>query len=121
MDAFTRGYLECAIWTATDDAGNSLDHLGYIFDDFAPEAIAQAEKECRDFQETNADLLRQFQAITGQDADYCGHDFSLTRNGHGTGFWDRGAGQVGDQLTAACKPYGEVSVYVGNDNRLYFG
>ena len=39
-------------------------------------------------------------------AELAGHDFALTRNGHGTGFWDRGLGAIGDMLTDACKPYG---------------
>ncbi len=36
-----------------------------------------------------------------------GHDFWLTRSGHGTGFWDRGLGELGGRLTAAAKVYGE--------------
>jgi len=39
-----------------------------------------------------------------------GHDFALTRNHHGTGFWDRGYGDVGDRLTQAAQAYGEHSV-----------
>ena len=39
-----------------------------------------------------------------------GHDFALTRNGHGTGFWDRGYGVVGGRLTEAAQAYGEHSV-----------
>lgn len=39
-----------------------------------------------------------------------GHDFALTRNGHGAGFWDRGYGAVGDRLTEAAQAYGEHSV-----------
>ncbi len=36
-----------------------------------------------------------------------GHDFNLTRNGHGAGFWDRGLDELGDRLTKASKPFGE--------------
>lgn len=39
-----------------------------------------------------------------------GHDFALTRNGHGAGFWDRGYGEVGERLTESAKVYGEHSV-----------
>lgn len=39
-----------------------------------------------------------------------GHDFALTRNHHGAGFWDRGYGDVGDRLTEAAQAYGEHSV-----------
>jgi hypothetical protein len=43
----------------------------------------------------------------------------LTRNGHGSGFWDRGLGKVGEQLTAACGPYGSSDLYVGDDGKVY--
>jgi hypothetical protein len=41
------------------------------------------------------------------EAGQAGHDFILTANGHGAGFWDRGLGARGDRLTDNCKPYGE--------------
>lgn len=32
-----------------------------------------------------------------------GHDFWLTRNGHGSGFWDRSElGELGEQISALC-------------------
>ena len=45
-----------------------------------------------------------------------GHDFALTRNGHGTGFWDRGLGRIGDMLSNECKPYGTHTVIINVDN-----
>lgn len=39
-----------------------------------------------------------------------GHDFALTRNGHGAGFWDRGYGEVGERLSESARIYGEHSV-----------
>lgn len=45
----------------------------------------------------------------------------LTRNGHGAGFWDRlHQSQLGDRLTAMCKPMGESHVYVGDDGQVWF-
>ena len=49
-------------------------------------------------------------------AEMAGHDFALTRNGHGAGFWDRGLGEIGDMLTEECKPYGEHRVIIDVDN-----
>jgi hypothetical protein len=48
-----------------------------------------------------------------------GHDFWLTRNRHGAGFWDRGLGDLGDKLTAAAHTYGESNLYVGDDGQVY--
>ena len=110
---FIVAYLESSLWTATDDYGICLDEK-YQSAHFSEEAVADAVRECLDFIDCNIELLH------GLDPGQCGHDFSLTRNGHGAGFWDRGYGKVGDELTAVTKPYGETNVYVGDDNLLYF-
>jgi hypothetical protein len=57
--------------------------------------------------------------VSFQDAlEAFGHDFWLTRNGHGAGFWDRGLGALGDRLTDASKPYGEVNLWVDADGSV---
>lgn len=50
-----------------------------------------------------------------------GHDFWLTRNGHGVGFLDRDELSEADQkrLTEASKEFGECYLYVGDDGKLY--
>jgi len=50
-----------------------------------------------------------------------GHDIWLTRNGHGTGFWDRGMGRLGDWLSERACALGECTLYQGDDGFLYFG
>jgi hypothetical protein len=55
----------------------------------------------------------------GLSAAQVGHDFWLTRNGHGAGFWDRGIGDYGDALTEHAHSFGASDVYVGDDGRLY--
>ena len=45
------------------------------------------------------------------DGHQIGHDFYLTRNGHGAGFWDRYAsgstlGKIGNELSELAKTYG---------------
>lgn len=118
MDAFLRGYLECALWSSTDNADESggapLDE-NYGIDDFAPEALEAAKADCEAFQEANADDLE----ATGADDDQNGHDFWLTRNRHGAGFWDRGYGEVGERLSEAARVYGGVCLYAGDDGKVY--
>ena len=46
------------------------------------------------------------------------HDFILTVNGHGAGFWD-GDWESGDELTTICKRFPQIEVYLGDDNLLY--
>lgn len=45
-----------------------------------------------------------------------GHDYWLTRHGHGTGYWDRGLGELGERLTDAAKALGEDWPGHGWDN-----
>ena len=118
MDKFTAGYIECALWASIDDDGEPLDSV-YSADDLALEAVKQIEADCRDFQEAQSALLAKAAQDTDYSDDYAGHDFFLTRNGHGAGFWDRGLGDIGHQLTAACKPYGSQDLYVGDDGKIY--
>lgn len=114
IDDFTRAYLICALWSSCDENSNPLDD-NYDLDDFDPKSLQSMIEDCKDFQEHQAELLSKSEL----SEDQAGHDFWLTRNGHGAGFWDRGLGKVGDELSDACKPYGSVDLYVGDDKRIY--
>jgi hypothetical protein len=118
IDAFTRAYIECALWSSTDNSddsgGEPLDR-NYSIDDIAPATLATMVRDCAAFQAEHADNLAE---CDGSD-EYNGHDLWLTRNGHGAGFWDRGYGPVGDRLTAACKACGSVDLYVGDDGLIH--
>lgn len=77
--------------------------------------------DCRDFIDANRADLASYCEIMGpwsgtdsrgyidrEPAEArAGHDFWLTRGGHGTGFWDRGLGELGDRLSDAAQAYGE--------------
>jgi len=116
LDAFEQAFLTCALWSSTDESdesgGEPLD-ANYEIGDFEEAALRRLLRDCRDFRETNSELLAQ----AGDDAQN-GHDFWLTRNGHGAGFWDRGYGNVGDALTLACKAYGSVDLVV-SEGKIY--
>ena len=113
LDTFTEAYIECALWSSTDDDGKPLDD-NYGIEDLSPECLAEAAADCKAFQQDNASDLAQ-----AGTAERCGHDFWLTRNGHGAGFWDRCLGEVGERLTKASKAYGSVDLYAGDDGLIY--
>jgi hypothetical protein len=128
IDTFTRHYLIAALWSSSDGDIESLDKYG--LEDLAPEAVAKAYEDCLAFQVANADLLRQAYRFysesgmanhpdAGSPQACAGHDFWLTRNHHGVGFWDRGMGELGDRLTAAANTFPEISLYVGDDGKIY--
>lgn len=114
-----RGYVECALWSTTDDDDDPLDDWATI-SDVAAETLAAMVADCADFAtgETLADLESLAQSGAA-DWGRHGHDFWLTRNGHGAGFWDRGYGEAGDRLAAAAKVYGESDLYRGDDGKVY--
>lgn len=121
LDTFTRAYIECALWASTDDSdehgGEPLDR-NYGLADIAPESLQRMIEDCRDFQKANGALLENYEEA-GYEMGAAGHDFWLTRNRHGAGFWDRGLEEVGQDLTGAAHGYGECWLYVGDDGRIY--
>lgn len=113
LNEFQRAYVECALWT---------EEMGHIeVEQVDDESIKEMIKDCNQFYQDNAaDLIwARENALHGYSASQAGHDFWLTRNGHGTGFWDRGLGQVGQRLTTSAKGFKEVSLYLGDDGRIY--
>lgn len=123
LDRFTTAYIECALWSSTDEDGDSLDGQ-YDITDLSPEAIASIVEDCKDFQEAQANLLAQASELSSHNPEWsyeeqAGHDFWLTRNRHGAGFWDRGLGEVGRKLTEATHVYGSSDLYVGDDGKIH--
>lgn len=122
LDSFTRAYIECALWSSTDNAtdsgGEPLDK-NYSAEDIAPEALAKMAADCAKFQADNA--TPEYNDSRYTDTEKAGHDFWLTRNGHGAGFWDRSELSEEDQkrLTDAAHAFGTQDLYVGDDGKLY--
>jgi len=98
--AATNAALECLEWTEHNEESNDLD--GFYFDD---ESKALIHEELSHFITENSEDLH------GLEYSQIGHDFILTRNGHGAGFWDRGLGEAGERLTAATKLYGSITAF----------
>lgn len=117
LDAFTRAYLECALWSSTDDDGTPLDDSCGP-DAIAPDALARMVEDCRRFRESHRDLYAD-----GWSDEQAGHDFWLTRNGHGAGFWDRyddcPQAEAGERLSDAARHWGTCNLYRGDDGLLY--
>src|SRR5688500_762108 len=96
LDEFTRAYIETALWSSTDESdpetgGDPMDQ-NYDLDDIAPETLARMVEDCRKFREAYGHLFTDEHCLKyGPDFGIdgrAGHDFWLTRNGHGAGFWD---------------------------------
>src|SRR5437764_6367363 len=86
-DAFTKSYLETALWSSTDDNDQPMDR-DYDIEDIDETALDLIVADCAKFQEEQGELLTGENCLRGDATTRGGHDFWLTRNGHGAGFWD---------------------------------
>lgn len=108
IDTFTEGYLECMFWIHNEELEDKTIH------DLAGDALIKIIEDCSKFDGQNREILDK----VGDDAQH-GHDFYLTRNWHGAGFWDRGYGELGDILTVSAHQFDQQSPYIGDDGLVY--
>jgi hypothetical protein len=130
LNHFIEGFTTCALWSSndnSDDAGGEPIDANFTPADIDAVSLALIRRDCRAFIVANSDDLDAYVAERaippGEDAWECaGHDYWLTRNGHGAGFWDRGLGELGDRLSEAARAAGSMDVSVGSFDPplLYF-
>jgi len=131
-----RQQLETAVWSSTWPSGKPLDSthqadaihpttIGYLSDhlDAFYERLGQWQEEANErvWDERSPQYRRGLAAeeiLNGNDENSPAHDFWLTRNGHGAGFWD-GDYENGDVLTALAKEFPEVHLYPGVDGLIH--
>lgn len=106
LNEFTRAYVVAALWLSDPSPGQGdyteagLSLIQSVSEDW----LSQAISDCDKFQSENETLLEQ----AGTDSQN-GHDFWLTRNGHGCGFWSRDYDdEVGKPLSKAARSFGEA-------------
>ena len=112
---FVDAYLEAALWSTLDDHGIPFDK-DFSIKDFSDKAVQKAVDDSNSFIKKNKKDLK----ASGGNMEQHGHDFWLTRNGHGAGFWDRGYGKVGYRLTDAAHKYGELNIEKDAHGELHF-
>ena len=112
LDLFTKSYIGTALWSTNDDNGVPLDEH-YDREDLSWITICSMIADCVKFQRENKT------DIDGED-EQAGHDFWLTRNGHGAGFWDGDWPEpAATRLTDASEAFGEFGLYIGDDKQIY--
>ena len=114
-DSFLFAYIECALWSSNDEStpqgGEPLDK-NYTHEDIDPTTRATMKADCERFYNEHRELI-EFRA------ERAGHDFWLTRNGHGAGFWDGDWPEpAASTLTEAAQKFGEVNLYV-HEGKVY--
>jgi hypothetical protein len=100
-----------------EDSKHEYEYLdqSHSEDDIAEETWLDAKEDCDKFIKDNKE------DVEDEDQEIVAHDFWLTRNGHGAGFWDGDyEEEKGERLTKYCEGIGEVGLYPGDDGKLYF-
>lgn len=117
LNKMTNSYLFCAIWCGTDSDNNDepLDK-NFDVDDFIEESKKIASEDCEKFYKESKKIIEKVMEKHNVEISSIGHDFYLSRNGHGAGFFDRGWGKLGDYLQIAARRYKETYVEIDSDD-----
>ncbi len=134
--SMVNGYTDCAVWTDCGPDSDIPEGAG-----FSAEALNKLNADCAAFiaacGEPLLDALAELAPEYGDER--FGHDFWLTRNGHGAGYWDRSelesklghasvslgddAGRagltLGELLTQRATAQGTCDLYLGDDGLVY--
>lgn len=117
LDSFTKAYIEAALWNSTDDGGEPMDK-NYSASDIVPATFDKMVADCAKFQAENE--TPDYGHSEYSDAEMAGHDFWLTRNRHGAGFWDSDIDKtLSQKLTEASHAFGSFDLYIGDDKQVY--
>jgi hypothetical protein len=129
-DPFMNAYLECIVFTEeslledewssyreqleadSDEELDLPDYLDWSYSDIDAKSLKEIIADCEGFMDECAEADIDLEEDWGLEE--AGHDFWLTRNGHGAGFWDRGKGGLGNKLTEMAKAYGSVRAVIAD-------
>ena len=99
QETFFRAYIEAVYFT---DTGGSEQPPHYA--ELSVHFLREAAQDCRKFYNVYSQVFGR------HNIEQAGRDFWLTRNGHGTGFWDHPdiyGESAAQELTRACEFAGE--------------
>lgn len=111
VEQFVLHYMLTALWLSTTDDDQPMDEAGL---DVAEETLDKFRVDCTAF-------LMHADVIAPDESDSrLAHDFWLTRNRHGAGFWcGDHEKEIGEKLAKLAQSFPEVHLYVGDDGKVY--
>ena len=133
LTRFSREALGALLWSESDvdEDGNGVPFLddapGTHYESGADVPCEDLEWDesglgefARDCESFYSEVIEAGLSSAGT-VEQLAHDFILTRNGHGAGFWDGDYPEpAGSVLTRMSKAYSTVGLYRGDDGKLYF-
>lgn len=121
LPALTTGYIACLLWVGIgedyDGQIHNIDDAPSIFcvSNIADSAMCQIIADCESFAQHRA-------LWDGKETDWTvGAQFYLTRNRHGSGFWDSPEiwEESTDELTALAHSFGEYEIYFDDGGMIH--
>ncbi len=128
LTPFARGYIQGLLATSLDDDQEPLD-ANYDIEDIHPDSLEKIADDCAKFVAANESHYADAENLSCSDgiwkpAESAGLDFWLTRNGHGSGFWDpdrkRHYGEANaEAMNAYSEAAGGCDAYIGDDGKVH--
>ncbi len=128
VEEFIHGYVEALLATSTDDSTEDTPLTkNYTVHDLSPDAIDRIQADCRSFLHMAAPYItaeKHTGAMMGSLEAHAGHDFWLTRCGHGAGFWDGDWEGESDPrfdgpIMKVAKSFPNIDPYIGDDGHIH--
>ena len=112
LDEFTAACIEALHFTDTGE-----EDQWPIDAELSPATEDRLRADCHSFWAR----VWSYVAVTDMTPEQAGHDFWLTRNGHGSGFWDGDWDHTpyAEALDDLSKSYGTFDTYMGDDGLIY--
>lgn len=131
-EVMARHYLIAAMWTEEENLKGCTE-LGATTQEDARNECARFLDLARSIIQLSAGKVENYGSHLDNDTEYpqfsqMGHDLWLTRNGHGTGFWDRkelcdvvlpDGSNLGEALSNVARSMGNQYLYANDDGLLY--
>lgn len=110
IDDILEAYLECALWTHYDEDEIEDKNI----DNFDDKSIEISKRDIEWFLKASGKIL------DSTDEQMIGHDLWLSRNGHGSGFFDRDIYSKDDLeiLEDLCQFLGNSNTYVLRNGKV---
>ena len=116
LENFTSAYIEALYFTDTGDVEQPDSDA-----ELSNETRLDIEADCRSFWRRFGCYVTTEVCVASFDdsVSQAGHDFHMTRNGHGVGFWeDEWPSAYRDMLTKGAMGYGSFDIGLDDDGQI---
>lgn len=126
INEILKGYISAALWTEEERLhdekimviGKKIPFASFKYNDVDTDSVIDAYNDIKTFIKNAGDDAVQ-EAIDENGLFRLGVDIWLTRNGHGSGFFDHNY-ENEDILMNAAKKLNSKDIYLGDDGELHF-